>query len=51
MNKRISLAVAESVYRDLEHWAETEGRPLANLAAHLLMKKVRKLRADNKPDQ
>ena len=40
-----------SVYEDLEAWAEAEGRPLANLAAHLLQEKVRKLRAEASRDK
>lgn len=51
MSKRISLTVPDSVFRDLQAWAEAEGRPLANLAAHLLQDKVRKLRADASRDQ
>jgi hypothetical protein len=51
MSKRINLTVPDSVFRDLEQWAEAEGRPLANLAAHLLIEKVRKFKAENKSDQ
>lgn len=36
MSKRTTITLPDSVFEDLEQWAETEGRPTANLAAFLV---------------
>lgn len=39
--KRVNLSLPEGVYADLEAWAESQGRPVANLAAYLVEAGVR----------
>jgi predicted DNA-binding protein len=36
MSKRTTITLPDSIYEDLERWAESEGRPTANLAAFLV---------------
>jgi hypothetical protein len=36
VSKRINITLPDSVLDDLERWAETQGRPTANLAAFLI---------------
>jgi predicted DNA-binding protein len=36
MSKRTTITLPDSIYDDLEKWAESEGRPTANLAAFLV---------------
>jgi hypothetical protein len=36
MMKRFTVTVPDSVYEDLERWADEQGRPTANLAALLI---------------
>jgi len=36
MMKRFTVTVPDSVYEDLERWANEQGRPTANLAALLI---------------
>jgi hypothetical protein len=36
VSKRMTITVPDSVYIDLEVWAEHQGRPTANLAAYLI---------------
>ncbi|MBP0021360.1 MAG: hypothetical protein J7647_27870 [Cyanobacteria bacterium SBLK] len=39
-SKRINLTVPEHLHADLEHWANTQGRATANLAAFLIERTV-----------
>jgi hypothetical protein len=39
--KRVNLSLPEGIYSDLEAWAESQGRPVANLAAYLVEAGVR----------
>jgi hypothetical protein len=41
VTKKITIVLPKSVGNALEHWAEDEGRPLANLAAYLLEQATR----------
>ncbi|MGI0484921.1 ribbon-helix-helix domain-containing protein [Pantanalinema rosaneae CENA516] len=36
VSKRFTVTVPDSIYGDLERWAEQQGRPAANLAAFLI---------------
>lgn len=36
MSKRTTITLPDSVFDDLEIWADSEGRPTANLAAFLV---------------
>lgn len=36
MSKRTTITLPDSVFDDLEQWANSEGRPTANLAAFLV---------------
>ena len=45
MSKRIYLTLPDSVYADMERWAEIEGRPVANLANYLVEKAVKDAKA------
>lgn len=36
MSKRTTITLPDSIFDDLEKWAEDEGRPTANLAAFLV---------------
>lgn len=36
VSKRFTITVPDSVYEDLEHWSDQQGRPAANLAAFLV---------------
>ena len=36
VSKRINLSVPDAVYDELEFWAKTQGRAVANLSAFLL---------------
>jgi len=46
---RITLTVSEDVYEYLSDWAESEERPLANLAAFLLSQAVREAKQNKSP--
>jgi hypothetical protein len=39
--KRVNLSLPEGIYKDLELWAEKQGRPVANLAAYLVETGIR----------
>jgi len=41
VTKRTTITLPSAVYEALEHWAEDEGRPTANLAAYLIEQSVR----------
>ncbi len=36
MSKRTTITLPDSIFDDLELWADSEGRPTANLAAFLV---------------
>ncbi|MDY6899984.1 MAG: hypothetical protein SWZ49_18180 [Cyanobacteriota bacterium] len=36
MSKRVFVTLPDSVFEDLEQWADSQGRPTANLAAFLI---------------
>ncbi len=36
MSKRINVTLPDTLYDELERWAEAQGRPTANLAAFLI---------------
>jgi len=36
VSKRVNLTLPDTVYEELEKWAERQGRPTANLAAFLV---------------
>lgn len=38
VSKRIHVTLPDGVYAKLESWADSEARPVANLAAYLLQK-------------
>jgi hypothetical protein len=38
VSKRIHVTLPDGAYQKLEAWAESEARPVANLAAYLLQK-------------
>ena len=41
VSKRVFVTLPDSVFEDLEQWAESQGRPTANLAAFLIETSVR----------
>jgi predicted HicB family RNase H-like nuclease len=45
VSKRVNLTLADSVYKDLEAWADTQGRPVANLANHVIEKAIETAKA------
>ncbi len=40
VSKRIHVTLPDGIYQKLEGWADSEGRPVANLAAYLLQKNI-----------
>ena len=40
VSKRIHVTLPDGVFLKLEGWADSEGRPVANLAAYLLQKTI-----------
>ncbi|MBW4504957.1 MAG: hypothetical protein KME64_00325 [Scytonematopsis contorta HA4267-MV1] len=36
VSKRINVTLPDTLYEELERWAEAQGRPTANLAAFLI---------------
>lgn len=49
MSKRFMITVPDSIYADLEQWADSEGRPTAQLAGFLLEISVRAKYAEKYP--
>ena len=41
MSKRFMVTLPDAVYKRLEEWAESEGRPVANLASFLIEMSIR----------
>ena len=40
VSKRIHVTLPDSFYKKLEQWANSEARPVANLASYLLQKAI-----------
>ena len=52
VSKRIHVTLPDRVYQRLEGWADSEGRPVANLAAYLLQKIIEEAEGQGKiPEQ
>ena len=45
VSKRIFVTLPDVIHKDLEEWAEYQGRPTANLAAYLIESGIRAARA------
>jgi hypothetical protein len=41
VSKRVFLTLPDVVYQDLEKWADSQGRPVANLGAFLIETAIR----------
>jgi CopG-like RHH_1 or ribbon-helix-helix domain, RHH_5 len=41
VSKRVNLTLPDSIFEELEDWAEQQGRPTANLAAFLVEASIR----------
>jgi hypothetical protein len=41
VSKRVFVTLPDSVFEDLEQWADSQGRPTANLAAFLIETSIR----------
>lgn len=41
MSKRVNITLPDTVHDDLEAWAESQGRTIANLAAFIVETEVR----------
>jgi hypothetical protein len=41
MSKKTTIVLPDTIYEDLMKWAESEGRPTANLASFLIEQSVR----------
>jgi len=50
VSKRFSITVPDEVYADLERWADSEGRPTANLAGFLVELAVKRKFKEKYPD-
>lgn len=48
MSKRIHVTLPQGVFQKLEGWADSEGRPVANLAAYLLQKTIEEAEVQGK---
>ncbi|NEP60621.1 MAG: hypothetical protein F6K31_27090 [Symploca sp. SIO2G7] len=48
MSKRVYVTLPDSIFEDLEWWAESEGRPTANLAAFLIEVAIRQAKEEGK---
>ena len=46
VSKRVFLTLPDVVYQDLEDWANSQGRPVANLGAFIVEKAVEKARSE-----
>lgn len=40
MPKRVYLTLPDALFRDLERWADLQGRPVANLANYLVERAI-----------
>lgn len=41
MSKRVQVTLPDRLADDLEHWAQSDGRPISNLCAFLLEQSVK----------
>lgn len=48
VSKRIHVTLPDGVYSKLEQWAESEARPVANLAAYLLQRVIEEAEDEGK---
>lgn len=46
VSKRVFLTLPDVVYQHLEDWANSQGRPVANLGAFIVEKAVEKAKAE-----
>ncbi len=46
VSKRFTVTVPDSVFEELENWAEYQGRPTANLAAYLIEAGIRQAKLE-----
>ena len=46
VSKRVFLTLPDVVYQDLEDWANSQGRPVANLGAFIVEKAVEQAKAE-----
>lgn len=51
VSKRIHVTLPDGVFLKLERWAESEARPVANLAAYLLQKVIEEAEEQGKVPQ
>ncbi|MGF1524860.1 MAG: hypothetical protein ACFBSF_21250 [Leptolyngbyaceae cyanobacterium] len=52
VSKRVFLTLPDVVYQDLEKWAESQGRPVANLGAFLIETAIRQAKTSGEfPDK
>ncbi|BAU13067.1 hypothetical protein LEP3755_36030 [Leptolyngbya sp. NIES-3755] len=45
VSKRVFLTLPDTVYADLERWADLQGRPIANLANYLVERAIEQAKA------
>ena len=48
VSKRVFVTLPDAVFEDLERWADSEGRPTANLAAFLVETAVKEAKEQGK---
>ncbi len=48
VSKRVTVTLPDAVFEDLEQWADSEGRPTANLAAFLIETAVKEAKEKSK---
>jgi hypothetical protein len=48
VSKRVYVTLPDSVYEDLERWADDQGRPVANLTAYIVEKSVEQAKEEGK---
>jgi hypothetical protein len=46
VSKRFTVTIPDSVFDDLEEWADYQGRPTANLAAYLIEAGIRQAKVE-----
>lgn len=46
VSKRFTVTVPDSVFEELENWADCQGRPTANLAAYLIEAGIRQAKLE-----
>lgn len=46
MPKRVYLTLPDLTYSDLERWADSQGRPVANLANYLVERAIEQAKKD-----